>query len=55
MTMKDADPDSFTNRVLVSFVLHALLRVNRTFNYLELRRELSYVLWAYLHPKIKSL
>lgn len=42
-TMKDADPDSFTDRVLVSFVLHALLRVNHTVNYLELRRELSCV------------
>lgn len=42
-TTKDADPGSFTDRVLVSFVLHALLRVNRSFNYLELRRELSYV------------
>lgn len=31
-TIKDAEPDKFTDRALVNFVLHALLRVNRTFN-----------------------
>lgn len=36
-TMKDADPDSFTDHVLVSFVLHALIRVNRNFNKSERR------------------